>query len=361
MSDQMKSLVLYCPTVAEGFGPDFQAQLRQALVKMAEGLASDSSDPWAIKVPFGALGAHIPLSAELMNSARAGIQDAGLETGPFFETLSITTGGLDTPEGLRLRAEKLGLQEFLVGDDPAGPAGLSLSLKEEFSMPSVGLSAVAAKAEGLLLLNAVHPHPFAGLGGAMIGLGQGVLDRTTKLSLHRNVKPTVDTPLCAGCGSCLASCIYDAIGIRSGRAMIDHKICTGCGECMSACHLAGIGPENGMSIPRYQKMTAEAASAVATDSRAGRAGRILHVNFLTPLPRQAGGASGRDRFLKGHFGALLSADPLALDQATWDLLVQGAVHGLRQWSGFMQEPTPLMERAATLGMGRRAYDLVNLI
>lgn len=360
MSDHEKSPVIYCPTEEDEFGLPFQDIFRGAVAQLAHELKAGSSATWAMKVPFGALGAHIPLSVELMNAAEAGLQEAGLKTGPVFETLSITTEGLDTAEGLKKRAEKLGLKDFQVGDDPAGKSGESLILSEECSLQTVNLSAVAAKAGGLLLLNTVHPHPFLGMGGAMVNLGLGVLDRSTKLRMHREVKPSVDTPLCAGCGSCLASCIFDAITIRSGRAMIDHKLCTGCGECMSACHLGGIGPENGMSIPRFQKMVAEAAHTVAKSSAAGQSGSILHANFLTPLPRQAGGSAGRDRFLKRKFGVLISTDPVALDQATWDLLVKGAVHGLRQWSGFMQEPTPLMERAATLGIGHRQYTLTHL-
>jgi uncharacterized Fe-S center protein len=127
---------------------------------------------------------------------------------------------------------------------------------------------------------------------------------------------------------------------------------------MGACHLGGIGPENGMDIARYQKMVAEAGAAVFQNSQAGRNKSLLFINFLMPLPRQAGGSLGRDRFLKGNFGALLSNDPVALDQATWDLLVHGAVHGLRQWSGFLQEPTPLMQRAEALKIGSRLYHLI---
>ncbi len=359
MSADLKSTVIFCPTDEHDFGEHFQDQFRKALMQLLPAVGAGGGAPWAVKVPLGVPGNPNPLSAELMSAASLALQNAGQSVGPFFDTISITTEGLHTADGLMQRAENLGLPDFKVGDDPLGPASTSLQLSEECSMPSVGLSAVGAEAGGMLVLNSVRPHPFLGLGGAMLTLGNGVLDRPTKLILHRDVKPTVDTPLCAGCGSCLAACIFDAIAIRSGRAMIDHKLCTGCGECMSACHLGGIGPDSGMSIPRFQKLVAEAAFAVATRSQAGQNGALLHANFLTPMPREAGGSYGRDRFLKGHFGVLLSTDPVALDQATWDLLVDGAVHGLRQWSGFLQEPTPLMERAVTLGMGRRPYEFLN--
>ena len=357
MSDVMKSIVLFCPTDENGFGDRLQEQLRGALAQLAGGLELNPSAPWAVKIPFDAPAKANAVSSEIMLAAREALLETGIPVGSFFENLSITTEGLHTTEGLKDRAQKLDLPEFCIGDDPAGSSSETLLLSEECSLPSVDLCAVAAEAGGLLLLNAVRPHPFLGMGGTLFTLGAGVLDRATKLLLHRDVKPTVDTPLCAGCGSCLPACIFDAISISSGRAFIDHKLCTGCGECMNACHLGGIGPENGANIPRFQKMVAEAAFAVAKKSTAGGTGSLLYVNFLTPLPSQTGGSFGRDRSLKGNFGALLSTDPVALDQATWDILVKGAVHGLRQWSGFMIEPTPLMERATALGIGRRQYEL----
>ncbi len=358
MNDDLKSKVQYCPAVDGGFDLRFQDQFRKALVELVQGADFSSAKPWAVKIPFDSFDKANQISPDLMIAARAQLQDLGISTGSFFETLSITTEGLHTADSLVKRSEDLGLKEFRVGDDPAGPESETLQLGEEFSLRSVNLSAVAAQAGGLLLLNAVCPHPFLGMGGAIFSLGCGVLDRTTKLLLHRDVKPTVDTPLCAGCGSCLVACIFDAISIKNGRAMIDHELCTGCGACMSACHLSGIGPQDGAGIPRFQKLVAEAAYAVAKESDAGAAGSLLHVNFLAPLSRQAGGSFGRDRFLKGSYGALLSTDPVALDQATWDLLVKGAVHGLRQWSGFLQEPAPLMERAEALGLGSRQYELI---
>ncbi len=126
---------------------------------------------------------------------------------------------------------------------------------------------------------------------------------------------------------------------------------------MTACHLGGIRPQEATAVERFQEILAESARAVVSRSQAGIRGEILYVNFLTPLPKKEFGGFGKDRFLKTSFGALLGTDPVALDQATWDLLVKGAVHGLRQWSGFEPDPGPLLTRAEALGLGCRAYRL----
>jgi uncharacterized protein len=359
LSELRKSPVLFCPAEPDsaglGFGPHFKELIRKTVGELAGSLPGNFRDPWAVKIHLGDPGAPNPVLPEWMESAAAGLKAQGYSSSAVFENLSITTQGLDTSEGLSKRAASLGLASFQVGDDPSGPLGTSLSLQKESSLPNLRLSRLAAEAGGLLFLNSVRPHAHLGMGASLFALGSGVLDRESKILLHQDVRPSVDTPLCAGCGSCLASCIFDAIIIRSGRAFIDHQLCTGCGECMTACHLAGISPEDAGGIVRFQKNLAEAAHAVHSGSKAGNGGGMLHVNFLTPLPRQGFGGFGRDRFLTGTFGALLSADPVALDQATWDLLVKGAVHGLRQWSGFLQEPGPLMERAEALGLGSRQY------
>ncbi len=356
------SQVIFCQATesfpGQGFGDGFLKILETAVAELGCGKSSEAQNPWALKIPLNAPGQSNAVLPQWINAARTGLKKGGQNPGPMFDTLSITTAGLDTAEGLLERASQLDLQEFfVVGDDPENQPGDPLSLSEECAFPSVTLSSVAAAAGGLMLLNSVRPHPHLGMSGALFSLGSGILDRQSKLLLHRDIRPTVDTPLCAGCGSCLATCIFDAITIRAGRAFIDHQLCTGCGECMTACHLAGISPEDASRIPRFQKQVAEAAFAVASQSRAAQSGSLLYANFLTPVPRQAAGGFGRDRQQPDVKGVLVAADPLALDQATWDILVKGNVHGLRQWSGFLQEPGALMERADALGLGSRQYDL----
>ncbi len=40
---------------------------------------------------------------------------------------------------------------------------------------------------------------------------------------------------CLGLGSCVKACIFDAISIVDGIAVIDKEKCTGCGKCREAC------------------------------------------------------------------------------------------------------------------------------
>jgi len=199
-----------------------------------------------------------------------------------------------------------------------------------------------------------------GFTGAVTGLGPGLADREGKLLLHRDIRPKVNTPLCAGCGSCLAVCLYDAIAIDAGRAFIDHEKCTGCGECMNVCFMAGISAEDAEGIPRFQQKLAASAVAARDTLIDGKSGRAGYFNLLVRLDRHAGGAKARGRKRLGDVGVLASRDPVALDQATWDLVVSRMDGPLSSWSGFQQDPGTLLEHAEHLGLGTREYRLVQV-
>jgi ferredoxin len=315
--------------------------------------AAQGSGPWGLKVSLGGQG-HPP--AVDPGWAR-GVADslAGTETGLkntfCFDTLSITTGGLDREDthlGLAqakgFGADKNGL-EFRVADGPGPGSSLEATLK---------------KMTGVCLLTPVRPHPHAGFQGALFNLGVGLADREAKIELHRDIRPNVDTPLCAGCGSCLAVCLFDAIAINAGRAFIDHTKCTGCGECMNVCFMAGISAEEAEGIPRFQARVAGAARQVEQSMTADSAGRLGYFNFLVRLDRHAGGARARGRQRLGDVGILASPDPVALDKATWDFITERTDGPLSAWSGFRQEPGVLLGEAEKLGLGTTAYRIIEV-
>jgi uncharacterized Fe-S center protein len=213
---------------------------------------------------------------------------------------------------------------------------------------------------GLCLLVPVRPHPHAGFQGALVNLGVGLADRPGKILLHRDIRPKVDTPLCAGCGSCLAVCLFDAISIRAGRATIDHEKCTGCGECMNVCFMAGISAEEAAGIPRFQAKVAAAALAAQNLVGGPASGRMGFFNLLVRLDGHGGRPGVRRRSRLKDVGVLASRDPVALDRATWDLIVAGSGAPLADWSGFRQDPRFLLEQAERLGLGSQEHRLVRV-
>ena len=80
-----------------------------------------------------------------------------------------------------------------------------------------------------------HSGMGAGFHGALMATGHGLAARAGKLAQTEALRPSVDTPMCAGCGVCMEVCNFDAIRLEGGRATIDHELCTGCGQCFRAC------------------------------------------------------------------------------------------------------------------------------
>lgn len=323
------------------------------------------SSPWGIKVSLGGQGHPSAVAPEWAHCVAETLTgSAGSFGGTIcFDTLSITTGGLDQEDthlGLA-RAKGYGVDgqgpAYVVADGPGQKGSPVVATTGGEDQLEVTFAPLLAGIAGCCLLTPVRPHPHAGFQGALVNAGVGLADRSGKIALHRDIRPNVDTPLCAGCGSCLAVCLFDAIAINAGRAFIDHAKCTGCGECMNVCFMAGISAEEAEGIPRFQRKVAASALAAHQIVTGGQPRRLGYFNFLVRLDRHAGGARARGRQRLGDVGVLASADPVALDMATWDLITAKTDGSLASWSGFAQEPGALLEQAEILGLGSRTYRL----
>ena len=318
---------------------------------------------WAVKVQLGPPGRAAAIAPAWAREVAAAVTAPG-GTAMVCDTLSVTTKGLDTAASQRELAVVKGYgalaadPAYVVADDPQGGASPRWPGVPDGLLGPVGLAAATAGSGGLAVITPVRPHPHAGVYGALMSLGLGLVDRETKLRIHQDIRPRVDTPLCAGCGSCLDVCIFDANAITAGRAFIDHERCTGCGECMNVCFMAGIAPEDLAGVPRFQHKVAEGARG-ARDGVVTGARPAVFLNVLVRPDRAAQGPR-RKRDVLGNVGVLAATDPVALDTATVDLIRERSGGSLQSWSGFLQEPGPLLARAGELDLGRPEYRLRTL-
>lgn len=342
--------------------PDPRPGLRRLVAAAGLVGAARPGERWLLKAPVPAPGrppAVPPAWLEELGASLAGRAappaPAGIQV---TDTLSISTRGLETPAGLREAAlgrgyGAPGALPFVVGDDPAGPPAWPLADGPQ----GHALAGVLAAAAGLAVVAPLRPHPHLGAVGAVAALGLDLADRASRLALHRGIRPQVDTPLCAGCGSCLDVCLYDAIVIRAGRAVIDHRLCTGCGECMGVCFMAGIAPEAAAGVAAFRAAVAAAAAGTARQLAAGPARPLLHLVLLLKLDAHGGGGRARRRPPVAGIGILAGRDPVAVDSAAFDLLAGRLGEPLSGWSGYAQAPEPLLDHAAALGLGTREYRL----
>ncbi len=220
-------------------------------------------------------------------------------------------------------------------------------------------------------------HELCGFGGALKNLGMGCAAREGKLSQHSNISPNVKVKTCTGCELCVGWCSQEAICLISPEAAggkrrvarIDPEKCIGCGECILTCPTGSIQIQWNESIPIFQKKMVEHACGAIHRKK----GKALYLNFLTQISPACDCNGFSDTPIVNDVGILSSEDPVAIDQASADLVNAEignkasklqrnfepgedkfrAIYPNVDWS--IQ-----LEYAEELGMGTREYELIKV-
>jgi uncharacterized Fe-S center protein len=178
-----------------------------------------------------------------------------------------------------------------------------------------------------VLISVAHfkGHELSGFGGTLKNLGMGCASREGKLSQHSNISPQVKEKACKGCELCLAWCPQEAISMRPPKseaggkhsiASIDSKKCIGCGECILTCPTSAILIQWNETIPIFQKKMVEYAFGAVQKKK----GKALYLNFLTQITPACDCNGFSDTPIVNDIGILSSEDPVAIDQASVDLV-----------------------------------------
>jgi uncharacterized Fe-S center protein len=180
-------------------------------------------------------------------------------------------------------------------------------------------------ADALITVTHFKGHELSGFGGALKNLGMGCSSREGKLSQHSNISPKVKGKNCKGCERCLSWCAQEAISMHAPRpgietkqtvAFIDPKKCVGCGECILTCPSGAIQIQWNESIPIFQQKMVEHAYGAVQKKR----GKALYLNFLTQISPACDCYGYSDTPIVRDIGMLSSEDPVAIDQASVDLV-----------------------------------------
>jgi uncharacterized Fe-S center protein len=180
-------------------------------------------------------------------------------------------------------------------------------------------------ADVLITVTHFKGHELSGFGGALKNLGMGCASREGKLSQHSNISPQVKRKACKGCERCLVWCAQQAISMLSPQsgvetkqsiASIDPKKCVGCGECILTCPSGAIQIQWNESIPIFQKKMVEHACGAVQKKK----GKALYLNFLTQISPACDCYGFSDAPIVNDIGILSSVDPVAIDQASVDLV-----------------------------------------
>ncbi len=163
-----------------------------------------------------------------------------------------------------------------------------------------------------------HPtgHIGTGYGGALKNIGMGCGNRAGKQAMHSDFKPDIDLSKCVGDGTCVRYCPANALQLVNKKASVDKNKCIGCAECVSSCNYDAIKIKWNDPMELLQQKIVEYAYAVLKEKQ----GKTGFMNFVMNITPDCDCPSWSDAYLVHDIGILSSHDPVAIDQATVDLI-----------------------------------------
>jgi uncharacterized Fe-S center protein len=241
------------------------------------------------------------------------------------------------------------IADGLVGEDDEE---IKVDLKR---VKSAKIGAGILHSDFLICLNHVTGHVQSGLGAAIKNLGMGCASRAGKLEQHSEVHPRINPRACKNCGICLDYCPSRAIIQKDGCAQIVDERCIGCGECLVVCKAGAVRMRWGEDSARLQEAMAEYAYSVWSRFE----GKIGFLNFLLKITKDCDCMAKDQPEIVADIGILASADPVALDKASADLVLKKAGKDVLR-AGYNVDWSIQLKHGAKIGLGSAEYDLIEL-
>ncbi len=212
-----------------------------------------------------------------------------------------------------------------------------------------------AHSDVLICLSHFTGHVVTGVGCAIKNLGMGCASRAGKLDQHSEVHPRISRKSCRNCSICLDHCPSSAIIQAEGSAVILDDRCIGCGECLVVCKWGAVKMRWDEDSDRTQEKMAEYAWSV----RHALKDKVGFLNFLLKITKDCDCMAKDQDPIVEDIGILSSRDPVALDQASVDRVIERAGQDvLRQ--GYDIDWAVQLRHGEKIGLGSMDYDLVRL-
>jgi len=354
-------------------------KIRTLLAKLNETSpdAVRSGDLCAIKIHFGEMGNDAYISPVFARAASDAARAKGAK--PFFtDTNTLYSGSRANAVDHLETAIAHGFVPEVCGAPVIIADGIQSNDWREVPLAGACTRLDTAKiasgildANSMIVLSHVKGHEMAGFGGAIKNLAMGCAPFVGKREQHC-VKFQVSDKKCVSCGMCVSVCPTGAATLskeKGSKAMINQETCIGCGECMTVCAPKAIGMDWEVGLEEFtEKMTEYALGAVS-----GKAGRLLFVNIVQKVVPLCDCVPWSDIPVVPDLGFLASTDPVALDQACFDIVKAAPV-----WPGSALDGkagpgddkfTALhpktrselqLEHGELIGLGSRNYELIRL-
>ncbi|BDQ34303.1 DUF362 domain-containing protein [Pseudodesulfovibrio portus] len=238
-------------------------------------------------------------------------------------------------------------------------------------LDEVYIAGAIAEADFFVSLNHFKGHELAGYGGALKNIGMGSASKKGKMQQHFSTGPIIREDMCEGCEACVRACKVGALSINedTGKIALNAERCVGCGGCFVACRHGGLEVDWKVGVQDFLERMMEYAKGVLDTKRTPG----LHVNFVMDVVPDCDCVGFTDAPICPDIGVLASFDPVAVDQASMDLVSNapalypsqlpfGITPGQNKFSAIHQHVSVDfgLGYAEQIGLGTREYELIKM-
>lgn len=332
----------------------------------------DQRDLTAVKIHFGELGNAAFIRPVYLRKVVQVIKQAGGT--PFLTDANTLYAGTrsDAPHHLTTAVQNgfayaVVEAPLVIADGLRGKNETAIPINQK-RFASVYIGTDIVEADALVSVAHFKGHELSGFGGTIKNVGMGCASRKGKLAQHSSLSPGIGEQ-CIGCGECLNHCSQQSISMLDEKARIDSETCIGCGECILICPNEAIDVQWNQSIPIFLENMVEYTMGVL----ANKAQKSFFINFITDVSPACDCYPTNDAPIVKNIGVVASTDPVAIDQASVDLvnsepalagsqLTTNTNPGQDKFRGIYPKVDweIQLDYAQRLGLGSRAYELIQL-
>lgn len=257
---------------------------------------------------------------------------------------------------------------IVIADGLRGKSETPVTINQKH-FKEVYIGSEIVQADSLISVAHFKCHELSGFGGTIKNLGMGCASRRGKMAQHSTVSPAVKKKKCIGCGDCVVHCSQQAIFLVNNKAVIDSAKCIGCGECILICINGAIQIKWNQAIPVFLEKMVEHTMGVLKN----KAGKALFINFITDVSPACDCYPYNDAPIIRDIGIVASDDPVAIDQASVDLVNnEQALPGTCMNSAMGQGEDKFkavypavdwsiqLDYAEKIGIGSRSYKIIEV-
>ncbi len=314
----------------------------------------------AVKVHFGELGNTAFVRPVFLRPVIEALKRIGAK--PFLADTNTLYVGMRTNSVDHLHNAFLNGFNFstlqtpvIIADGLRGENSLLIEVNLKL-LDNVRLASSIVNADGMVVVSHFKGHEVSGFGGAIKSLSMGCASREGKLEMHSVTRPKVNPKKCTECERCKINCSSDAIEM-SPKAYITDR-CVGCARCIAVCPEGAVNINWDESSENTQKKMVEYAYGVVKSLES----KIIYLNILTSISPACDCYPGNDEPITRDIGFLASLDPVAIDRASWNLVVNSVEpieDPFKKLYDYL-DPEVQFRHAGAIGFGSNKYKLVKI-